>query len=954
MSKPPGADRVPSASSNLAPSKPKWDPSQRSTVGLDLLILLAFLTVAFLLGVFPINDTDFWWHLRTGDLIRQSGQIPRVDPFLFGGPKEKPWTDLHWGFQVLISIGHELGGIDLLTLGKCAIITLAIAVLILARPRRWPMEVMTLAGLPALLLLGGRMYVRPEILSLMYLSITFVLISNWRNRPWLSLLLPLVMALWVNSHALFVLGLIIIGCGLVDAATQPGAWTGERKRWWKIVVAGAILSGFACLLNPYGLQGTLFPLKLLGTMANPIFAETIAELESVPHFLTRAGWYNPNALLLLGTQILGALSFLIPIGANTFRAIRRTPAAGDTPEPEKPASRTRATRKATAKQPAKRGATSGSSSEPDWHPSVFRLLIFMIFSLLSWRATRNSQQFAAVALAVTAWNLGEWVAFRRTRTRVRNSAQGLTAPPERMIGKFTALGILVTVGFLVVSGGFYRWLGEGRKFGLGEQPLWFPHEAVIAAGSAEMPDRFVCFHNGHAALWDYHNGPQKQTYTDARLEVVGPELYREYLDLQGRLAMNKDWNSWFQRNGRPGLLIDLVQESSPPMVANALAHPDWRCVWFDPMAAVFVPQSSSAAAQAINFSDRHFQSNSETGKGSAATLLAESKATQDVAMNLLGPVVDSERTITRAPRRDLAALLLMNAHGLAHRALKIDGGSANSWKALGVIASLRNGSSASEGVARFRKPYDPLLDLERMRAIAALRKSLNKNPDGFSVLFTLATVFQDGKMIEAAIPVLEQLSKLWAINSTQRDVQARLPQLVTGLKSQLGPPAASSWKNLSELDQQVNGLLEHGRVESAANLLESAYPLAGRPWEVSNRIGTLRLHLGDTEGARRVWAEAPDAPRQALKNARIALTYLLDENEVEARALFQQALESEPAFFEALYSLAVLETDASNRAAAHEAAQKATQAAPGPAAQFTLRELQALIGNAGAGEKARP
>ena len=65
---------------------------------------------------------------------------------------------------------------------------------------------MILAWLPALLVLGGRMYVRPETLTLLYLSLFLAIMFRWDRYPRLALLLPLVQVAWVNSHGLFVLG----------------------------------------------------------------------------------------------------------------------------------------------------------------------------------------------------------------------------------------------------------------------------------------------------------------------------------------------------------------------------------------------------------------------------------------------------------------------------------------------------------------------------------------------------------------------------------------------------------------------------------------------------------------------------------------------------------------------------------------------------------------------------
>ena len=65
------------------------DDRARPSPGLRLFdgcLIAAFLALTFLLGVFPLKDTDFWWHLRTGDLIRQTGQVPKIDLYTFTVP----------------------------------------------------------------------------------------------------------------------------------------------------------------------------------------------------------------------------------------------------------------------------------------------------------------------------------------------------------------------------------------------------------------------------------------------------------------------------------------------------------------------------------------------------------------------------------------------------------------------------------------------------------------------------------------------------------------------------------------------------------------------------------------------------------------------------------------------------------------------------------------------------
>ena len=77
---------------------------------IDVTLVTFFLALTFLLGIFPLKDADYFWHLRTGDLIRKTGEIPRVDFYTFTR-QGTPWIDLHWIFQVGISWLNEHGGV---------------------------------------------------------------------------------------------------------------------------------------------------------------------------------------------------------------------------------------------------------------------------------------------------------------------------------------------------------------------------------------------------------------------------------------------------------------------------------------------------------------------------------------------------------------------------------------------------------------------------------------------------------------------------------------------------------------------------------------------------------------------------------------------------------------------------------------------------------------------------
>src|SRR5947209_2909712 len=173
--------------------KPRAEASPPRMAGLlaDAGLLVAFLALTFLLGAFPLKDTDFWWHLRTGDWIRQHGHPPIRDLYTCTVP-DNYWVDLHWGFEVLLSWGYQAFGVVGLNLAKCGITCAAVLLLVTARRRDWPLGVMLLAWLPALGVLAGRMYVRPETLTLLYLAVFLAVLSRWDRYPAPAFVLPVV------------------------------------------------------------------------------------------------------------------------------------------------------------------------------------------------------------------------------------------------------------------------------------------------------------------------------------------------------------------------------------------------------------------------------------------------------------------------------------------------------------------------------------------------------------------------------------------------------------------------------------------------------------------------------------------------------------------------------------------------------------------------------------------
>src|SRR5579872_4000642 len=60
-------------------------------------VFIGFLLWTYVSLCYPLRDTDFWWHLKTGEWIVEHGfSVPQVDLYTFT-EVTTPWIDLHWG-----------------------------------------------------------------------------------------------------------------------------------------------------------------------------------------------------------------------------------------------------------------------------------------------------------------------------------------------------------------------------------------------------------------------------------------------------------------------------------------------------------------------------------------------------------------------------------------------------------------------------------------------------------------------------------------------------------------------------------------------------------------------------------------------------------------------------------------------------------------------------------------
>ena len=225
-----------------------------------LIGLAVFALAAFSPAV--LNDGDTWSHVATGQWILAHGAIPRVDPFsyTFAG---QPWTAHEWLAEVVMALAFRAagwGGVALLT-GAAAGAAIAIAARRAARDLSGP-ALLVLAALSALLL-APSLLARPHILALPLVALWGVALLEARDAGRAPpLAFAALMALWANLHGGFAFGLALIAPFALEALlAAPAAEKIATARDWSLFAAASLA---AAMLTPFGVEGLIFPIRLLG------------------------------------------------------------------------------------------------------------------------------------------------------------------------------------------------------------------------------------------------------------------------------------------------------------------------------------------------------------------------------------------------------------------------------------------------------------------------------------------------------------------------------------------------------------------------------------------------------------------------------------------------------------------------------------------------------------------
>jgi hypothetical protein len=489
--------------------------------GLMLIALRPLLT--------PIPPFDFWWHLATGRAIVAQGAIPIVDTFSYTRAGQ-PFYNQGWLAELLMYVMYQLGNVHLIVIVQSVVMALAYGLLLrlcVIRSGRLRLSVALLL-LTTLPLSFSNWVVRPQSYTFPFFVGFLTILTEYRlgraNRLWL---MPLLMALWVNMHGAFILGLALIGITFVsellktfrrrlienkkprtknEADAPPGELQTTDSRQPTTDTASHFsmlnpqfllwggLTALATLLNPRGLGVLSYVRNLLGSNA----VTTLVEEWAPPTIRDPGG----NGLIF----------FLFLIGAVTVLIYART------------------------------------------RPDLTDMLLFGAFLWLALGATRNIVWFGFVAtplvVAQAATLLPAPAARRSPGAPVLNAA---------LIGLLSLL-LLLSLPWIkpaLLPPSFGALLSEDT-----------PVAAVDAMRAASTRPRHL-FHTegfGSYLMWA---APEQPVFIDTRIELYPYQQWVDYINL-GQANNVADLLGKYDIDG---LLLNKKRQAA--LVTTARADPAW-------------------------------------------------------------------------------------------------------------------------------------------------------------------------------------------------------------------------------------------------------------------------------------------------------------------------------------------------------------------------------------------
>ncbi len=223
-------------------------PSKKASQQWERILLALFLALIFLFCLNQINSADSFYHLKAGQLIWQTGQIPHRDVFSYTAAGAQ-WIPHEWLAELVFFAVQSTFGFWGLEAFIAALATIAFYFLFLLARRKGADFFLSLLILFAIGAASFQFWVpRPQSFVFLFCAILIYLLERYRTDPKKKYLLwsAFIIWVWANMNASVALGLLIIALFLGGIAAHEKKWSSTVRN-----LAGTLLGAIGLsFINP--------------------------------------------------------------------------------------------------------------------------------------------------------------------------------------------------------------------------------------------------------------------------------------------------------------------------------------------------------------------------------------------------------------------------------------------------------------------------------------------------------------------------------------------------------------------------------------------------------------------------------------------------------------------------------------------------------------------------------
>lgn len=256
---------------------------------------------AVLYSLVPVHNGNFFWHLRNGLDIIETGEIRTEDPFTWTRHGAY-WIQQEWLAESAMALSWIHLGEGGPVLLKALLIGLSVLLAFKAAVRGGGDPAFAFFfGILWLALAQPRWIARPHFFSIFFFSVYLYILSLDIRKPLkLSLVLLPLQILWVNTHAGFVMGVFLASVPAMNRLLK-----GEYRQVLPWAMPPFLLL-LASGIHPNGYRTLEY---LPAFLSQPLYKETIREWWSPfdPRFAPERTLARPALILIAATSVTLAL-----------------------------------------------------------------------------------------------------------------------------------------------------------------------------------------------------------------------------------------------------------------------------------------------------------------------------------------------------------------------------------------------------------------------------------------------------------------------------------------------------------------------------------------------------------------------------------------------------------------------------------------------------------------------